>query len=74
MHRPIEELDVVEIDAANPNLPSAQIGEKGTVVLVFESPELAYEVEYVLSCGSTKWVGVFESHQVRLIHAFNAGQ
>jgi hypothetical protein len=65
----LTELDVIEVVELNPSIPSACIGDKGAVLLVFGDPKdpEAYEVECVLDDGSNKWEGTFSPFQLKLV-------
>lgn len=68
MSSEISEYDIVEIIAANPNVPAAEIGDLSTILMVHFSSGIAvaYEAECVLSDGSNKWEGTFLPNQVKL--------
>ena len=69
MEEEIGELDVVEIIAASPFTPEADVGEQGTVVAIHDGPqrERAFEVESVLPNGRTKWQGAFTINQIKRV-------
>ena len=69
MKESILELDVVEVISLNPSVPQADIGDQGTVLLVFgdkKSPD-AFEIECVLPDASNKWEGTFLPEQLKLV-------
>ena len=63
------EYDVVKVTASNPDVPEAEIGDTGAVLLVYEygDSQRAYEVECVLPDATNKWLGTFESNQLQLV-------
>ena len=70
----LNELDVVQVIAENPNVPSAEIGDKGAVLCILNSKNgsKAYEVECVLQDGSNKWEGTFERQQLKWLQSAHA--
>ncbi len=64
----IKELDVVKIISANLNVPEAQVGDIGAVVMV-HSPANPFEVECVLENGDAKWLGPFTREQVKWLQS-----
>ncbi|MGF1770301.1 DUF4926 domain-containing protein [Enterovibrio makurazakiensis] len=67
--RTIKEHDVVEIVSLNKNVPEAQIGDSGAVVMVHDNR--AFEIECVLSDGSAKWLGSFSREQIKWLQSPN---
>jgi hypothetical protein len=62
------EYDVVKVIALNPDVPEAEIGDTGTILMVFKHENnRAYEVECVLSNATNKWLGTFEPSQLQLV-------
>lgn len=39
-------------------------GDIGTIIMVYETPNKAYEVEFVDEEGSVKFLGVYHSNQI----------
>jgi len=73
-YKSLNELDVVQVIAINPNVPGAEIGDKGAVLSILNSNNgnKGYEVECVLQDGSNKWEGAFERQQLKWLQSANA--
>jgi len=62
------EYDVVKVIALNPDVPEAEIGDTGTILMLLDHENnRAYEVECVLPDATNKWLGTFESSQIQLV-------
>ena len=64
----IKEYDVVKVISENSEVPEAEVGDLGAVVLVYNSGE-AYEVECVQENGHTKWLGTFTKEQIKWVQS-----
>ena len=59
----LEEYDVVELKSVLTAAPISP-GTRGTVLMVFREPRLAYEVEFVLSGGKSLGTYTVEPDQI----------
>ena len=66
--RNIEELDVVQIISTNANVPEAEVGDVGAVVMVHTNTN-GFEIECVLENGDTKWLRPFTREQVKWLQS-----
>ncbi len=65
----IREYAIVKVIALCPKVPEAEIGDEGTVLMIFgdnTKPD-AFEIECVKSDATNKWLGTFTPTQVELI-------
>lgn len=62
--------DVVKIISENENVPEAEVGDFGVVVLE-HGHGMAFEVECVLENGETKWLGAFKKEQIKWVQSPN---
>ena len=69
MSTEISEYDIVEIVAANPEVPKAEPGDIAVILMVHLSSGIAvaYEVECVFPDGTNKWEGTFLPYQIKLV-------
>ncbi|MCA1032524.1 DUF4926 domain-containing protein [Bacillus timonensis] len=58
-----EENETVIILEDSPN-EGIKKGDIGTIIMVYETPNKAYEVEFVDEEGSVKFQGVYHSNQI----------
>jgi hypothetical protein len=67
MSNQFKEYEVVEVIQKNSSVPEAEIGDRGTVLMILESAsqEIGYEVECVRKDGSTKWLGTFQKKHLK---------
>lgn len=65
----MDHYQILETVIATVNLPDHQVlsGDLGTIVQIYESPQLAYEVEFVNPDGSTRALLTLSPSQVRLL-------
>ncbi len=64
----LKEYDVVKAISKNTNVPEAQVGELGTIVLAHDDGR-DFEVECVLDNGETKWLGTFSREQLKWVQS-----
>lgn len=61
------EFNLLEVVIANTNLPQEQVlkGDLGTIVEIYDTPQRAYEVEFVNPDGTTRALLTLLPNQIR---------
>jgi len=67
----LKEYDVVQVISENSDVPEAQVGDKGAVLMMLNNSngEPSFEVECVLPDGTNKWLGTFKREQLKWLQS-----
>jgi len=67
----LNQYDVVQVISENSGVPEAEIGDKGVVLMLLNTPqgESDYKVECVLANGTNKWLGTFKREQLKWLQS-----
>ncbi|PCJ32496.1 MAG: DUF4926 domain-containing protein [Gammaproteobacteria bacterium] len=64
----LREYDVVKVITEVKEQPKIEIGDIGTILLIFNNGE-AFEVENILNNGDTKWQSTLTRKQIKWVKA-----
>ncbi|WP_197432187.1 hypothetical protein [Ectopseudomonas composti] len=60
--------DVIKVISENSEVPEAEVGDLGAVVIVHNNGE-TFEVECAQENGHTKWLGTFIKEQIKWVQS-----